>query len=165
VRDGPAWGRVRPGGLGEMTQREYSLGCCVVKTVRAKLRRAPTRIATGAFVLNAGIGKLSADEETAQRLHAMASGTYPFFGRMDPRAFAKALALAEIAVGGALLLPIPARVAGLGLTAFAAGLMGLYLRTPGMRLEGSIRPSQQGTAIAKDVWLLGSGLSLFLDRD
>jgi hypothetical protein len=68
-------------------------------------------------------------------------------------------------VGSALLLPISPRIAGLGLTTFAAGLMGLYLKTPGMRLDGSIRPSQQGTAIAKDVWLLGSGLSLVLDGD
>lgn len=131
--------------------------------MRGKIRRVPTRVSTGAFILNAGIGKLSADEETAKRLHSMASGTYRFLEKMDPRTFAKALAVSEIALGSALLLPISPRVAGLGLTTFAAGLMGLYLKTPGMRLDGSIRPSQQGTAIAKDVWLLGSGLSLLLD--
>ena len=38
--------------------------------------------------------------------------------------------------------------------------MGLYLRVPGMRKEGSLRPSQQGTAISKDVWLLALGVSL-----
>ncbi len=32
-----------------------------------------------------------------------------------------------------------------------------------MRREGSVRPSQQGTAIAKDVWLLGIGLGLVAD--
>jgi len=53
---------------------------------------------------------------------------------------------------------VPGKVAGAGLTAFAAGLLGLYLRTPGMR------PTQQGTAIAKDVWLLGIGLGLLAQR-
>ena len=32
-------------------------------------RHLPPRIAAGAFILNAGIGKLSANEETAARLH------------------------------------------------------------------------------------------------
>ncbi len=39
----------------------------------------------------------------------------------------------------------------------------MYLKTPGMRREGSVRPSQQGTALAKDVWLLGIGLTLVAD--
>ena len=54
-------------------------------------------------------------------------------------------------------------MAGLSLAAFAGGLLGLYLKTPGLRDEGSLRPTQQGTAIAKDVWLLGIGLSLMAD--
>jgi hypothetical protein len=32
-----------------------------------------------------------------------------------------------------------------------------------MREEGSLRPTQQGLPIAKDVWMLGSGLSLVVD--
>jgi hypothetical protein len=48
------------------------------------------------------------------------------------------------------------------LTAFSAGLVGLYLKVPGMRQEGSLKPTEEGTAIAKDVWLLGAGLSLLL---
>jgi hypothetical protein len=130
-----------------------------------KLRRIPLRLSTGAFILNAGLGKLQADEETAKRLHSMASGTYPFLSEMDPGTFAKLLAISEIALGGTLLLPFaPTRVAGLGLTAFSAGLLGMYLKTPEMRREGSIRPAQQGVPLAKDVWLLGAGLSLLLDR-
>jgi hypothetical protein len=39
----------------------------------------------------------------------------------------------------------------------------LYLRTPGLRKPGSLRPTQDGTAIAKDVWLLGAGLGLVID--
>jgi hypothetical protein len=59
-------------------------------------------------------------------------------------------------------------VAGAVLTGFSAGLLGLYLRTPGMRKPGSLAPTEQGLAIAKDVWLLGIGVGLFsygtLDR-
>jgi len=54
-------------------------------SLTAKLRRAPLRLATGAYILNTGIGKLSADEETAKQLHGMASGTYRFLGKMDPK--------------------------------------------------------------------------------
>jgi uncharacterized membrane protein YphA (DoxX/SURF4 family) len=130
------------------------------------VRHVPLRLSAGFFVLNAGIGKLGADDETAKRLQAMASGTYPSLGRMDPKAFARVLAVSEIVLGSVLLLPVvPSRLAGLGLTSFAAGLLGMYLKTPGMRHEGSVRPTQQGTPLAKDVWMLGIGLSLILDGE
>lgn len=58
---------------------------------------------------------------------------------------------------------MPPAVAGAALTGFSAGLLGLYLRTPGMRQEGSLAPTQDGTALAKDVWLVGAGLSLVVD--
>lgn len=32
-----------------------------------------------------------------------------------------------------------------------------------MRQEGSLRPTEQGTALAKDVWMLGIGLSLIAE--
>ena len=38
----------------------------------ARARRLPGRLAAGAFILNAGLGKWSADEETAARLHGVA---------------------------------------------------------------------------------------------
>ncbi|CAM5548372.1 DoxX family membrane protein OS=Streptomyces tendae OX=1932 GN=GUR47_04155 PE=4 SV=1 [Streptomyces tendae] len=41
--------------------------------------------------------------------------------------------------------------------------MGLYLRTPGMREEGSLRPTQEGTALAKDTWMLGIGVGFVVD--
>jgi len=130
----------------------------------AKARRLPGRLTAGAFILNAGVGKWSADEQTAVRLHAMATGTYPFLARLEPKDFARLLSAGEIALGAALLLPVvPAAVAGAGLTAFSAGLLGMYARTPGMRRPDGIRPSQQGTPLAKDVWLLGIGLGLVAD--
>jgi hypothetical protein len=58
---------------------------------------------------------------------------------------------------------VPNVVAGAALTAFSAGLLGLYLRSPGMREEGSLRPTQQGMSIAKDVWMFGIGLTLLID--
>jgi hypothetical protein len=132
--------------------------------IAASARRLPGRLATGALILNAGVGKLSADEQTAARLHGMAVGTYPFLAQLKPKDFARLLAVSEIALGSALLLPVvPAGLAGAALTAFSGGLLGLYLKTPGMRQEGSLRPSQQGTALAKDVWMLGIGLGLVAD--
>jgi len=94
----------------------------------------------------------------------MAAGTYPFLARIKPKDFARLLALGEITLGSALLVPfVPAAAAGAGLTVFSAGLLGMYARTPGMTKEDGIRPSQQGTALAKDVWMLGIGLGLTLD--
>jgi len=122
----------------------------------------PLRVATGAFILNAGIGKLGADEGTAQFLHGAAAATYPaLFKKMKPQSFAQLLAYSEIAVGTALLAPmVPAAVAGAALTGFGASLLGMYFKTPSMTLDDGIRPSQAGTAVAKDVWLIGAGLTL-----
>ena len=83
---------------------------------------------------------------------------------MDPTELAQLLSRAEIALGVALLTPfVPSRLAGAARTTFGGGLLSLYMRTPGMRQEGSIRPTQAGTALAKDVWLVGAGLTLLLD--
>ena len=129
-----------------------------------KLRQVPPRLAAGAFFLNSGIGKLAADEETAAKLHGFASGTYPFLGKLNARDFTKILAVSEIAIGAMLVVPVvPGIVAGAGLTAFAGGTLGLYAKTPGLRKPGSLRPTENGTPIAKDSWLLGIGLGLIID--
>lgn len=95
----------------------------------------------------------------------MASGTYPFLKDMDPEEFTRLLSKSEIALGAALLTPVvPSLLAGAALTAFAGGLIGLYLKTPGLREEGSLRPSQQGLAIVKDIWLLGIGTGLVIEE-
>jgi len=129
-----------------------------------KASHLPPRIAAGAFILNSGLGKWSADEETAAQLHGFAVGTYPFLAKLKPKDFARLLAGTEIALGAALLVPVlPSALVGAGLTAFSGGLLGLYARTPGMRKDGSPFPTQQGIAIAKDVWMLGIGLGLVID--
>lgn len=131
---------------------------------RIKLRHLPPRLATGAYILNSGLSKFQGDEETAKQLHGFAADAYPQFKQLDEATFAKMLGAAEVALGGALILPIvPSRLAGLGLGAFSAGLVGLYLRTPGLRQNGSVRPSQEGVGMAKDIWMLGIALSLILD--
>jgi hypothetical protein len=132
--------------------------------LKIKARQLPARIATGTFILNSGLEKLAADEETAARLHGFASGAYPFLGKLKPKDFTRMLAASEIALGAALLVQVvPAALAGAGLTAFSGGLIGLYARTPGMHKESSPFPTQQGTPLAKDSWLLGIGLGLIID--
>ncbi len=129
-----------------------------------KARHLPPRIAAGAFIVNSGLGKWSADDETAAQLHGFAVGAYPFLAKLKPRDFVRLLSVTEMALGSALLLPIvPSAVAGAGLAAFSGGLLGLYARTPGMRKEGSPFPTQQGIALAKDAWMMGIGLGLVID--
>jgi uncharacterized membrane protein YphA (DoxX/SURF4 family) len=132
---------------------------------RRSVSNQPIRWAAGAFILNAGIGKLSADEKRAAGLHGMAKASFPFFEDIPPEQFAKGLAISEVAVGVALLTPfVSDRLAGLALTPFAGGLMWMYSQTDSMHEAGSLRPTQAGTAVAKDVWLLGIGLTLLASR-
>jgi len=128
------------------------------------LRDIPARLSTGAYILHAGLGKWNGDEEQAKRLHGLAVGAFPFLADVPPPTFMKALAAAEIGTGTALLLPfVSNRLAGAALTAFAGSLVTLYLRTPALHEPGSIWPTQAGTGISKDVWMLGIGLGLVAD--
>jgi hypothetical protein len=129
----------------------------------SKLWQVPLRLASGAFILNAGLGKRSAPEARAPGLHDFATTANPEFESLDPETFTKLLSSVEIALGSCLLLPfVPSWLAGAGLTAFSLGLMRLYLWAPGLHEEGSLRPTDKGTPIAKDSWLLGIGLALIL---
>jgi uncharacterized membrane protein YkgB len=129
-----------------------------------KLADLAPRFATGAFILNSGLSKRNVAPEHAAGLHGMASGAYPYLGKMDPQQFAKLLSAAEITLGVTLLAPVvPTGLAGAALAAFAGGLVGMYLRTPGMHKEGSLAPTEQGTILAKDVWMLGIGLGFVVD--
>jgi hypothetical protein len=128
-----------------------------------KLSHIPIRTITGAFILNSGLTKLRGGQEAAEGVHGFATAAYPEFKRMRPEQFTKLLATGEIALGAALLTPmVPPAVAGAGLTAFSAGLLGLYMKVPGLRQQGSLKPTEDGMAIAKDSWLLGIGLDLLL---
>lgn len=132
--------------------------------MRRAFRDVPTRLATGAYILHAGLEKWSGNEERAKGVHGMAAGAYPFLRDVPPTTFLKALAAAEIGTGAALLLPfVPNKIAGTALTAFAGGLLTMYLRTPALHKPGSVWPTQAGTGVSKDVWMLGIGLSLVAD--
>ncbi len=132
--------------------------------IPTKLRHVPSRVATGAFILNSGLNKRNADAGTAAGMHGMAAGTYPFLGKLEPQTFTKLLSAGEMALGAALLFPmVPTGLAGAGLAAFSGGLVGLYLKTPGMRENGSIKPTSDGIGIAKDVWMLGIGLGFVIE--
>jgi hypothetical protein len=129
-----------------------------------KLHDIPGRAIAGAYILHEGLGKWGAPAERAAGLHAAASGAFPLFKSMDPKTFSTLLSAAEIATGGALLLPfVPTALAGVALTGFAGGLVTMYLRTPVMHKEGSIWPSPKGVAVSKDSWLLALGMGMVLD--
>lgn len=132
-------------------------------SLAAKLRRAPGRLAAGAYILNSGLGKLKGDQATAEAIHGQASGAYPVLKKVQPPVFLKGLGAGEVLVGSALLLPIvPAGLAGLALTGFAASLLGFYVRTPGVH-DKYLRPTGGGIALAKDVWMAGIGIGLVID--
>ena len=129
-----------------------------------KLSHIPLRLAIGAFILNSGRSKQGLEGQAAEGLHGMATGAIPAVGKIPPQRFTQILSAGEIALGVALLTPfVPSALVGAALTGFSAGLVGLYLKTPGMRQPGSVRPTQDGIGLAKDVWLLGAGLTLLLD--
>ncbi|MGH3629567.1 MAG: hypothetical protein ACRDRL_19285 [Sciscionella sp.] len=132
-------------------------------TLRDKAWQVPLRLAAGAFVLNSGVSKWDADDAQAKQLQQFAAGVYPMMNEVDPRTFVTALSASEIAIATAVLLPtVSATIAGLGITAFSAGLVGLYWRTPGMHQDNSLRPTEQGISLVKDVWLLAMGASLIV---
>lgn len=124
----------------------------------------PLRLTTGAFILNSGLSKRALPPEAAERMQGMAANAFPAVNKMRPETFGKTLSAAETALGTSLLVPfVPSALVGAALTAFSGGLLTMYWRTSGMHQEGSIRPTPDGTAIAKDVWMLGIGAALLAD--
>jgi hypothetical protein len=130
-----------------------------------RLSHIPLRLTTGAFILNAGCGKRRLDKDSAAGLQAMAARVIPPVSRIEAEKFGRMLSYAEMTLGAALLAPfLPSRLAGIGLGIFSGSLFAMYLKTPGMTLEDGIRPSPQGTGLAKDIWMLGIAVALVLDR-
>ncbi|MCL6422691.1 DoxX family membrane protein [Brachybacterium sp. JHP9] len=128
------------------------------------LSRAVLRAVPGAFILNSGIGKIGMDEETAKSLQSMAKNGIPALGDMTPKQFARFLTFGEIAVGSALLLPfVPTRVAGAALAGFSGSMLAMYLKTPGLTEADGVRPTQDGTPIAKDSWMAAIAAALLID--
>lgn len=124
---------------------------------------APARLAAGAFILNAGLGKRNLPEEAAAGMRDSGAVAIPQLANIPAKDFGKYLSYGEIALGAALLTPVvPGWLAGAGLAAFSAGLLDMYRKTPGMTVDG-IRPTPEGTAVAKDVFMLGIAGTIILD--
>ncbi len=129
----------------------------------AKVSNAVLRAVPGAFILNSGIGKLGLKGEAAAGLQQMAAQGVPAVAKLTPDQFGKLMSYGEIAVGSALLLPfVPTRVAGAALGTLAAGFVSSYFRIPSMTQADGIRPSHEGTAVAKDLWLAAIAAALVL---
>lgn len=128
-----------------------------------RLWQLPLRLATGAYILNSGLGKRVPDEARAKRLKAQAELAYPQFAAMEPLDFQRLLSRAEIALGVALLIPfLPSRLVGAGLAVFSGSLLRMYWRNPEMHPPGDPRPSGPGIGVSKDVWMFGIALALIL---
>lgn len=129
-----------------------------------RLSHLPLRVTTGVFLVNTGLSKRDLTDEAAQGLQGMAAASIPQLATLPPPQFARLLSTGEVALGAALLMPfVSPLVAGAALTAFSGALLRMWWNTPGMHEEGSLKPTQQGTAVAKDVWLFGTGMALVLD--
>jgi uncharacterized membrane protein YphA (DoxX/SURF4 family) len=132
--------------------------------LQIQARDLPERIATGAYILHAGLEKWPANDTRAGAVHGMAAGAFPVLKHLPPPRFLRLLAAGEIAVGTALLTPfVPSALAGAALTAFSGSLLAMYARTPALHKPGSIWPSPAGIGVSKDVWMLGIGLGLVVD--
>jgi hypothetical protein len=130
-----------------------------------RLWHVPVRLATGAIILDQGLGKLGANGDTANSLHGRATTAVPSVKDLDSGDFSQILAWTEIGLGTALLAIgiVPSGLAGLGLTAFAGNLTRLYLKEPGNTKEGGLLPTLQGIPLAKDSWMLAIGTALVID--
>ena len=133
--------------------------------IRLARRDIPGRLATGAFILHAGLDKWNGSVEQAEAVHGMAANAFPFLRSIPPERFLRLLAASEVATGALLLSPfVSGAVAGTALTGFSGSLLAMYARTPAMHKPGSIWPTQAGTPVSKDVWMLGIGLGLLASR-
>ena len=80
---------------------------------------------------------------------------------MKPTTFARLLAYSEMAVGVALLAPmVPSTVAGGCADRVRCQPHGNVLQDPLHDPGRRHRSQPEGTALAKDIWLVGAGLTL-----
>ena len=110
------------------------------------LAHLPLRVATGAYILNSGLSKQGLEGQAAEGMHGMAANAIPQLKEIPPEQFARILSRGEIALGAALLVPfVPSALVGAALAGFSAGLVRLYLKTPGMT-----QPRQHQTDAGRD---------------
>lgn len=131
-----------------------------------KLASIALRAIPGAFILNSGISKIGMPADASEGTQQFAATGIPAVKNLPADKFGSILGWTEAGLGAALLTPfVSNRVAGLGLTAFGSGLLSLYFADPDNRQDDGIRPTDQGTSLAKDSWLVAVGLGLFFAGD
>ena len=129
-----------------------------------RLSHVPLRVTTGAFLLDEGLGTRTLVRERTDGVQPMAEGVAAQVPQVQPAAVSKALTAGEVALGAVMLAPfVSPVVAGVALTAFSGALLRTWWMTPGTHEPGSIKPTRDGAAVAKDLWLMGAGLALVAD--
>ncbi|MHA2788398.1 hypothetical protein ACXZ66_04530 [Corynebacterium sp. S7] len=119
------------------------------------------RAIPGAFILNSGIGKLQTPPEASAGMQQFAATGISALNKLPADKFGKILGAAETTLGAALLTPfVSNRLAGAGLTAFGTGLLTLYFGNEANTEDDGVRPSSDGTVLAKDSWLVAIGVAL-----
>lgn len=125
-----------------------------------------TRVIPGAFIANSGAGKIGMPAEASAGLQQYAATGVPLVKALPADKFGTILGVSEVALGAALAIPaIPNRVAGVGLTAFSAGLLSLYFANPENTKADRIRPSDEGLSLSKDIFMLSLGVGLIAQGD
>jgi hypothetical protein len=129
-----------------------------------KAWQVPLRLVTGLYFLNSGLSKRDVPEERAKALTDFAGPAFRPVQEAEPRQFVAVLSAAEVTIGSALVaVPfVPPLLAGLALLGFSGALNRLYIKTPWAHEPGSLRPTEQGTPLAKDFWLTAIGAALVI---
>jgi uncharacterized membrane protein YphA (DoxX/SURF4 family) len=129
-----------------------------------RLSHLPLRVAAGAYLVTSGLNRWQAPSDAAADVQKQVRVAFPQVPDVPPGAFGKGLAAGELALGAALLSPfVSPVVAGAALAAFSGAMLKVWWVTPGTHEPGSARPTPEGMPQAKDLCLLGAGVSLALD--
>lgn len=124
------------------------------------------RGASGAYLLQSGIGKLNMPTEAAAGTQEFAATGVPAVKKMSPDTFGKFVSYSEIGIAGALLAPfVPNKLAGTALGAFSAGLLSIYFRNEAMTQDDGLRPSEAGTGLSKDLFMAAIAGALMTSPD
>jgi len=128
----------------------------------------PLRLTTGAVIPNSGLSKRAFPPGAAAGLQNMAANAVSVVRTMRPGTFDKTFSAAELTLGVALLTPVvPSALVGPRWPRSAVDCRPCTGRpracTNRARSVPPLRPTQDGTAVAKGVWMFGTGTALLAD--